>query len=221
MAGFLVDLHCHTAERSYDGEVPAREVVQRLVELGFQGVVFTDHNHVWPTGELDALRRDLGLAEDFLLLSGQEVRAAIDGLTFGDLLVYGPQEDIPDGAHPSELLRRAREAGGFCIAAHVGAVHVGCGERVGDFPIDGAEVWNGRYGSRVAALSNRVVEELAVARTGGSDTHRTEDIGGGGTVLDGPARTLPDLARMIRGGACEPYVPTRRGRLARWLKRGR
>ena len=43
MEGFLLDLHIHTAESSYCGKVPAREIVRAYRDAGFHGVAVTDH----------------------------------------------------------------------------------------------------------------------------------------------------------------------------------
>ena len=56
MSSFLLDLHCHTLDHSYDGQVPAAKICRTLLAKGFHGLVLTDHNYVWPTEELAELR---------------------------------------------------------------------------------------------------------------------------------------------------------------------
>lgn len=220
MDGFLVDLHCHTAEKSYDGHTPAAEVVSRLVELGFHGLVLTDHGRTWQRDELEQVRRDANAPGSFLLLAGQEVRCVReDGTTVGDLLVYGPQEDLGDNLDPRVVLDAVGRARGFAIAAHVGAPRVGFGDAVADYPVPAAEVWNGRYGPQVAERGSRLAAEHGLVATGGSDAHRMEQVGGGGTLLPRPAADLDAIRAMVLAGECEPWrprvAPASKGRLRR------
>jgi predicted metal-dependent phosphoesterase TrpH len=212
----LVDLHCHTLEKSYDGKVPALMVVRTLLEHGFDGVVFTDHNTPWQPEELAALRREANLPGEFFLGSGQEVRTALGDLIAGDLLVYGPLESIPDGTQITEVLELARRCGGHCIAAHAGAQMVGLGSRVGDFPLLAVETWNGRYGARVAKESQRLARQFGLMETGGSDAHQDKELGGGGTLLPTMAYDWEEIARQIAAGEARPWRPGWLGSLERW-----
>lgn len=215
---FLVDIHCHTKERSFDGRLAAAEIVRQLVEKKFSGVVFTDHNHVWPAADLEAVRADSGCGPDFFLASGQEVRSAVDGITAGDILVYGPMVDLPDGTEIRDILRLVDDCEGFCIAAHPGVPRIGLGERLGDYPILAAEVWNGRYGRRVAEQSERIATDIPIVWVGGSDTHDTPDIGGGATEFEEKPTSLAHLRRLIAAEQCRPWKPNAAERIRRWLR---
>lgn len=215
---YLIDLHCHTLEKSYDGRVPAAEIVRALAAEGFHGVVFTDHNNVWSAAELQALRAASGVGPAFLLASGQEVRTQVEGLMGGDLLVYGPMHGIPDGTEAAEVIRVAREANGFLIAAHPPLAGIGFGRHLGDFPVDACEVWNGRYGARMTRPAELLAREHDLARTGGSDAHRPADIAGGGTLFHEMPDGLDDLKRLIAAHQCTPWRPSTTKRLAQWLR---
>ena len=39
-----LDMHCHTKEGSLDGKVSIEEYIVRLKELGYDGMLITDHN---------------------------------------------------------------------------------------------------------------------------------------------------------------------------------
>jgi hypothetical protein len=213
--GVLIDLHCHTAERSYDGQVPAVEVLRAAVNNGFSGVTFTDHNTPWPAEALDALRAEAGLPPTFFLAAGQEVRTASQGMVWGDLLVFGIAEPVADGADPLQLCERVRAVGGFVLAAHPGVRGHGLGEHLGDLPIVAAETWNGRYGERVARESQLLAERFAIPGFGGSDAHRIEDLGRGATWFPRPPADLAELAEMLRSGECRPWRPTLYDRIRR------
>ena len=39
-----LDMHCHTKEGSLDGKVSIEDYITRLEELGYDGMLVTDHN---------------------------------------------------------------------------------------------------------------------------------------------------------------------------------
>ncbi|MCB2155938.1 PHP domain-containing protein [bacterium] len=215
----LFDLHCHTQEHSYDGHLPAVQLLQGSVEAGFSGVVITDHNTVWTADELADLRREAGVPEDFFLASGQEIRTAVDGIICGDLLAYGLTENIADGIDPAEVLRMLDEAGGFCLAAHVGQPRWGFCEKIADYPIRVAETWNGRYGNSHESRAVPLAEDYGLIQTGGSDAHNPDQVAGGGTILEERPADLADLGRILLAGKCKPWKPNVMKRTLRWLKR--
>ena len=219
MPRFLIDLHCHTREKSFDGMLPAVEIARRLHHQGFNGVVFTDHEQTWSEKELSALREEAGLPPMFFLAAGQEVRVNVGEQLGGDLLVYGPKEDFPDGTPVDEVLDAVKETGGFCIAAHAAAHRIGFGPHLGDYPVHAIETWNGRYGNRIAQKSEIFAERYKLPSVGGSDTHQDEDVGGGGTEFPELPQTLDDLTRLVTAGHCKPWKPSMKTRVFQWLSR--
>ncbi|MDK2973030.1 MAG: 3,5-nucleoside bisphosphate phosphatase [Candidatus Sumerlaeota bacterium] len=219
MSDWLIDLHCHTKEKSFDGKVPAAEIVARLGALGFHGVVFTDHAATWQTDELEEVRREAGVGPEFLLLAGQEVRTKVDGGAGGDLLVYGPADAIADGTEALAVFEQIRACGGFCVAAHPSVPMIGFGRHAGTFPVAGLEVWNGRYGGKVARRSVALAETLGLPGVGGSDTHVPGDIGGGATLFTEQPQSLEDIRLAIEQGTCREWRPPVGERLKRWLGR--
>ncbi|MCC6547644.1 PHP domain-containing protein [Candidatus Sumerlaeota bacterium] len=218
MPGFLIDLHCHTRDHSYDGKVKARDMVAKLHSLGFSGVVFTDHNYVWPEEELAVLREECGLSNDnFLILSGQEVRTAMNGVTYGDLLVYGLKESLPDDTSPLQIFSLIEHGTAFCTAPHPAISHIGFGDHLGSFPVIAAETWNGRYGKDNSAKAVVLAQEHGLPQVGGSDAHHEREIGGGGTLFGEMPHSLVDIQRLIREGSCKPWQPSKLSAAKRWL----
>ncbi len=218
MHPFLIDLHCHTLDHSYDGKVPAKDIVRKLHSRGFHGVVFTDHSHVWSAQELQALREECALGDAFLILSGQEVRTALGGVTYGDLLVYGLDQSLPDDTSPLDVFKLVEQAGGFCTAPHPAVAHIGFGQHIASFPVLAAETWNGRYGKENALKARKLAEEQDLPQVGGSDAHREAEIGGGGTLFGEMPRSLADIQRMIKDGECAPWQPGALDAARRWLR---
>lgn len=212
----LIDIHCHTREKSFDGRHSAIELLRGLVAKGFRGALLTDHNHTWQPDELDDLRTCAELPADFLLLAGQELRVAFDGKR-GDLLLFGPHRDLPDGLDASIMLELAEDHDGFCIAPHPGAPGSGLGDAIRELQPLAAETWNGRYGARIASISERLALAAALPQVGGSDAHSPEDVGGGGTLFEEMPRSLGEMRELIAAGRAEPWRPPAVKRFARWL----
>ena len=215
---FLIDLHCHTLDHSHDGKVDAVEMLHALRAAGFAGVTFTDHNYVWPAEELEDLRRRAEMPADFVLLSGQEVRVSDNDITLGDLLIYGLKDSYQDGTSIREILGAVKAHGGFAIAPHPGVPRKGLCDHVSSYPLLAIETWNGRYGAKVARESAALAQKHQLIAVGGSDSHRLEDIGGGGTMFERLPRTLPELAEMVRAGEAKPWQPSLLQGLKRYLK---
>lgn len=217
----LVDLHCHTADHSFDGKSPAAEMLQAAIEAGFAGVVFTDHCYCWPEDELQALMSDHGLSGQIRVWSGQEVRVHRGGEILGDVLLFGVKQHLPDGTDICEAMALMREAGGFAIAAHVGMPGKGLGELVADYPIIAAETWNARYGPRHESMALRVVKGLDLILTGGSDAHEVAQAARGATAFQmdvNRLQSLRDIHEALLDGCCRPWKPNPLTRLHRWWR---
>ncbi len=72
----LIEMHCHSREYSPCSHVSAVDLVKKAFELGLQGIVLTDHHHLWSEEALADLRQDAGVQDFFLVLSGQETATA-------------------------------------------------------------------------------------------------------------------------------------------------
>ncbi len=66
----IMEMHCHSREHSPCSRVSAVALVRRAFDQGLQGIALTDHHHPWPAADLDALRREAGGQEFFLLRIG-------------------------------------------------------------------------------------------------------------------------------------------------------
>ena len=214
MKTYRYDLHVHTKETSGCGRVPARRVVDLYREIGYDGIVITDHylqdffsglgRRPWSekvqrflAGYRAAAERgrEVGLRVFF----GLELRFADDPL---DYLVYGVDEDFLL-AHPELLaadlakLRALAKARGFLVyQAHP--------FRPGSSPaapelLDGVEVYNGnpRHDSR-----NHLALEFArlhgLGMISGSDFHQPDDLGRGGIEVEEEILRSEELVEVLR-----------------------
>jgi hypothetical protein len=207
------ELHFHTSEVSRCAHVSASESVLRYHELGYQGIVVTDHYHraffeesdVLPwsqqvdrfwSGYETAARASSNL--DLIVLPGMEIRFDENN---NDYLVYGMDRAFLE-AYPRlyEMTLRsfrplAEEHGLLVFQAHpfrntMTIMH--------PYLLDGIEVFNGnvRHDARndIAALWAR---KHALRTISGSDFHRYEDAGLAGLDFAGIIRSCRDLVDAL------------------------
>lgn len=102
----VIEIHAHTAEHSPCSNISADALVLSLHQKRISGVVFTDHHYLWTDEEIISLRARIGVQEDFLIMAGQEIFTK----DYGDVLVYGANESIPQSISLSELRRKYPQA---------------------------------------------------------------------------------------------------------------
>ena len=126
----LIDLHSHTAPRSYDALQTPEDLIIEAKGLGLDALCLTEHDVFWEHEELSRLSRRYGL----LLLPGCEVNT-----DEGHFLAYG-LEGYVFGMHKlSFLWQQVEQAGGALVAAHPYRRRGIGGLRRGDLPLKVAE----------------------------------------------------------------------------------
>ena len=211
------ETHCHTAEVSACGRVPAAEMAALYKAAGYSGLCITDHINPWTFPEtltsweeksryfLQGYRNAKAAAgEDFDVLLGGEFHFYENN---NDYLVYGLTEEFVEKELDNDILDWGiqrfsdfcRANGLLLIQAHPfrSAMQINPPDR-----IDGIEVLNchPRHDSRnfIAELwANR----FGLLKTSGSDAHQPEDIGTGGIYVKQRLSTIDMLVNEIRGGA--------------------
>jgi hypothetical protein len=210
-----MDLHCHTREGSLDGIASIASYVGRLMELGYDGMLVTDHNSYkgyehWLKIKDDIIR-DMPEARRFTVLRGIEY----DTYNSGHMLIVLPENVtstvlLARGLSATKLIKVVHELGGIIGPAHpygtgyyaimntrLGRKHV---EVMADF--DFVETFNGKtskLGNDLAALLAKRYDKPAWA---GSDSHRVKDIGKVYALFDGEIRNNDDLIEYVRSGKC-------------------
>ncbi len=145
------------------------QLVSTVRQRGAEGLVITDHHYRWTDFELERLRVESDLPDEFLIMSGQEVFTA----DFGDVLVYGADKSIGNGIALSVL--RRENPGAALVWAHP--------YRYGRFPTV-VDLMNSNFDAIEMVNPHHTEEEnqRAVADwktwkyrvTSGSDIHRTD-----------------------------------------------
>lgn len=203
------DIHLHTARYSRDSKLDAARLIERAVRAGLDGVVITEHHHVWNDDELGELVEQ---SDDpgFILLSGFEYTSSQ-----GDILIYGLTQEqstefVP-GRSPEEAVERARSYGGACIAAHPTRAGLGFDERISTLGLDGLEVESVNLKPHEQRLARNLAEAIGHPMTGSSDAHRLEDVGRYATEFTDLVRNLPELVAALRAGRFQPVPAAQRG----------
>ena len=215
---FKIETHLHTNHVSKCGWLDAAALAEGYAKAGYAAVAVTDH---YNRDTFEYLNIDTTCPGDVItpFLEGfrrMEAECAKRGLrvykgaelrfdeSSNDYLLYNyPNELLAD---PEEIFHLgiaafaplAREAGALLVQAH--PYRKKCTPAIACY-LDGVEVLN--CNPRHESRNDRAEEYAALhglLRTGGSDCHRTEDIGLGGILAEELPEDAAGLARLIREG---------------------
>lgn len=195
--GFAFDLHVHS-HLSGDNAADPEECVARAIELGLQGIAFTEHYSFGASAPIEELqRRHRG---SILVVRGVEFSAAE-----GHCLVFGVDTDrlLAPYAPVEELVRLVAGQGGVVIPSHPYRGGSGLGDRVLSLP--GIVALEGHNGCNAGGLNRRAIaaaRRLGLPVIGGSDAHRPEDVGGCYTRFTRRV-TADNLVALLREGEYE------------------
>ncbi|MGD0229530.1 MAG: phosphotransferase [Syntrophorhabdales bacterium] len=196
----LLEMHCHTAEHSPCSNVMATALVTHIYRKGLQGLIITDHHFLWPDEALRTVKRDAGVPDHFLILSGQEVTTRDSG----DVLVYGAGEVIFEGASLADIRAKYPEAA--LVLAHP--------YRNGKKPdeasllnplLDAVEIFNSNHSVTDNARGLKDWHAYRFTAIAGTDTHGLSYAGVYPTLFDHPVETIGELVKEIRKGRCRPF----------------
>jgi len=190
---YLYETHLHTREGSSCGVSGGREYVQKYMDLGYSGIIITDHffngncradrNLPWKKWVQEYIRgyehtKEEGLRRGFDVFFGWE--ETLDG---NDYLVYGLDKEWllahPEAANwsPKEQFDEVRRCGGCVVLAHPFrftqnmnriSFHSTC--------VHAVEAANSANSQISDALAWSYAKQLKVTATAGSDIHYAADI---------------------------------------------
>lgn len=169
---FKIDLHVHSQD-SGDNDADPEETVLRAIELGLDGIAFTEHYTFAASEHAERLKEKY--AARILVLRGVELSTVA-----GHCLVFGADtdrlglRDLP----VEEVVRRVNAAGGAAIPSHPYRSVNSIGDRILTLPsVCALEGYNG---CNMYAFNQRAIEtsrQLGLPYTGGSDAHASADVG--------------------------------------------
>lgn len=169
---FRIDMHVHSSF-SGDNDSDPEESVQRAIELGLNGLAFTEHYYYGASEFVEGLRQKYG--DRILLFRGVEFSCAE-----GHCLVFGMDTDglAMKYSPVQELAWVVNDAGGALIPSHPYRIGPSMGDLVKR--VTGLSAIEGYNGNNMHAYNLKAVE-AAVARalpfTGGSDAHAPNEVG--------------------------------------------
>ncbi len=216
-----IDCHVHTGH-SPDGKGTVSEAVRAAKAAGLDGVAITDHNTIRAHRDIKALKNP-----DILVVPGIEVSTA-DGHCLG----LGVRENIETGRSLEETIGLIEAAGGVAVPSHPKRRVHGIGPKVVERCADllaALEVYNAHDGDRRSHKAELLAIHHKLGGTGGSDSHRADDVGHAYTTAPGTVETVDDFIQLIADGQTwGEGVPFKRGRQLRknivsfgkWVGRG-
>lgn len=214
MKKYLFDTHIHTKEASSCSRVFAADIVKRYKELGYDGLIITDHfsaSQFKRHGETYAEQVQTYLSgyraakefddENFHIILGMELRFLEND---NDYLVYGFDEDfvlnndLTQYNDPEEF-RPVVEANNLIIfQAHPFRIGMTV---VDPDMLDGVEVYNG-HGDHYSrnTVANKWAEMHGLRKLSGSDFHGNLSLEPGGVYFDEYLTDSKQVAEALREG---------------------
>ena len=217
---YRIETHMHTSQSSACASSTAEEMVNAYKNLGYNGVIITDHflNGSTTVDRSQCWEKQI---EDFC--KGYEA-AKLEGDKIGidvffgleytyagtDLLTYGVDKhwliehpEIMDLPVP-EYIKLIQSSGGMIIEAHPfrEASYITTIRLYPKF-VDGMEVRNTapeHYTKVGDDLSRAVCEAYNLCMTSGSDSHNINRIGKGGMEFDEDIKDIFDYIRFVKQG---------------------
>ena len=190
--GAVLDMHCHSSDRSLDSGVRVGVLAAQAAARGLDGVCLTEHNSIWPEADMRELSERHGVA----VIRGMEVNTQV-----GHVLVFGLDRYRPALSDIHRLRDIVVSEGGAMVWAHP--------MRQGDWSPPGwksvpdlfeaIEVVNGDHSDQVDGYWATLAEELGVGRTAGSDVHSIPAVGRVGTGFAEPVPDVETLVRLLKG----------------------
>jgi len=197
----LLEIHAHTAERSPCSRAPAAELLRQCLARNLQGAVLTDHHYRWDEGELAGLRREAGVPDHFVLLSGQEVSTS----DAGHVLVFGRVPSLAAGMTTGEIRARFPEAA--LVRAHPYRHRLD--HSLADLAppgVDAVEIFSANHSMRANSRGLEDWHRHRFTAVAGTDAHGQLSAGTFPTQFDHPVGDIDELAREIRRGRCRPLL---------------
>jgi predicted metal-dependent phosphoesterase TrpH len=191
---FKIDLHVHS-KYSTDNNADPEETVLRAIELGLQGIAFTEHYYYGASEPVEVLKDKY--KDSIMIFRGVEFSTAE-----GHCLVFGTDTDKLGIKHApaTDVVRFVSKAGGVVIPSHPYRPGTSLGDLVHSVNgITGLEGYNGAnmYAFNVKAID--AARTLKLPYTGGSDAHDPQEVGSCYTVFRDPV-TYENFIDSLKAG---------------------
>lgn len=195
----LIDMHCHS-KYSQDNQLEPEALIERAVELGLNGVCFTEHYSVDCSKEVEKLK----VPDNFLVLRGVEIST-----DYGHLLAYGLIDDSWNrwGRNSHLELHKVMDSvasrGGICVPAHPFRGWESIGNKILDFDgFHAVETFNGGNGLEQNREAIKIALKMGLPCIGGSDCHYVDHVGRAFTEFTCKIRDMSEVVNAVKQGKC-------------------
>jgi thiamine kinase-like enzyme len=196
----LLEIHVHTSKYSKCSRIDPVALVGQVKDKGLQGVIITEHHYLWSDRELEALRKEAEVDNNFLILAGQEVETDL-----GHVLVFGADKSIEeDNISVVELKQRFPRAA-FILAHAFRKGVVPRKETLLDSSLDAIEIFSINHTAKENYLGLKTWHEYKFTAVSGSDAHFENVAGMFPLMLDHPVSDINDVVKEIKSGRCRPF----------------
>ncbi len=196
-----VDLHVHTRRYSPCAEsLDPEDLVAVLSASRLDGLVITEHDHLWPAGDIAGLNRELKRKR---IYRGVEVSS-----DNGHFLVIGLEEldGIKPGISIEKLMPRIRFHEAAIVWAHpylrYGSIPAPMKASAIPAGLHAVETASGVTGGKDSVAARAMARRMGWATVGGSDAHIPAQVGCAYTLLQQLPEDEMRLAAAIRSGHC-------------------
>jgi hypothetical protein len=191
---FKIDLHVHSLY-SMDNDSDPEETIVRAIELGLDGIAFTEHYYYGASEPVEALKEKYQNA--IRIFRGVEFSAAE-----GHCLVFGVDTDGMGMkyAPAADLVSAVNSAGGVVIPSHPYRPGTSLGDLIRD--VNGIAGLEGCNGANMYAYNAKAIElanALKLPYTGGSDAHAPQEVGSCYTEFE-QAVTYENFIELLKRG---------------------
>jgi len=193
----IIDLHVHEEIFSSCSYMSLEDAVTYARYHGLDAMCITNHN------SLDIAGSDFLRTVDFPVFVGVEVSTRQ-----GDMLAFGLQSLPRFTPTAQECIDFVAGQGGFSCAAHPfrawNTVLGNCLDTLRG--LDGMETLNGGNDDHENGRALQACKRLGLVALGGSDAHRSLDVGRCATWFPEPVTSMQELIRAMKKGRCRPVT---------------
>lgn len=187
----LIDLHCHTRVHSACSALTPDALVRAAKARGLDGVCITEHDALWPEGDIDRLAAEM----EFLVLRGVEVTTEV-----GHVLVYGAHAFHPEMATLEGLRRIVQRERALMFLAHPGRAYGTLPQDALVRCFDSVEAQNGTEGVLQNENAAKLAASMRLPGIGGSDAHSVREVGVCATEFESRFASQVDFIEALRSG---------------------
>ncbi len=191
---FKIDLHIHS-KNSGDNDSDPEEIIERAIELGLDGIAFTEHYYYSASEYLVPLIYKY--KDAITIIRGVEFSASD-----GHCLVFGLNTDDFSGKNTTMeyLIKVVDSLGGLVIPAHPYRGINSIGDSL--LNLSGLFAIEGFNGCSMPAVNQKAIKAAAMLRvpfTGGSDAHSPREVGSCYTAFYEPV-SQDNIVSLLKSG---------------------